>query len=104
METNKILSALCYFSVLFAGFIFPLVVFLAIDNPATKNHAKKALISHLLPICPAPFLAFGIYYDVSHGHDEFPVFTLVCVALMVLISITVLIWNIVKGVLVLQEK
>jgi formate-dependent nitrite reductase membrane component NrfD len=104
METNKVLSALSYFSILFAGFLFPLVVFLVVQDPSTKEHAKKALFSHLIPIITAPFVGLAVYYDVSHGNDAFPVVTLSCVAVMVLIGIIVLIWNIVKGVKVLIEK
>ncbi len=104
METNKVLSSLCYFSMLFAGVLFPLVVFFVVQDPSTKEHAKKALFSHLIPVIPVPFLGFAIYYDISHGNDEFPVFTLLCVGIMVLISIMVLIWNIVKGIKVLREN
>jgi uncharacterized membrane protein YhdT len=104
METNKVLSALCYFSMLFAGFIFPLVVFFVTNDPTTKNHAKKALISHLLPIVPVPFLIAGILTDFAQGAGSPRMFTISCIIVVVIISITVFIWNIVKGVKVLMQK
>jgi hypothetical protein len=104
METKKIISALCYFSLFFAGFIFPLVVFFATEDSTTKGHAKKALISHIIPIIPVPFLGVGIYYDFTLGYGSPRIFTISCVLVIVIVSITVMIWNIVKGVKVLMEK
>ena len=104
METRRILSALCYFSMFFAGFIFPLVVFVVSEDSTVKNHAKKALISHFIPFIPAPLLAISIYHDIAKGEDIFPILTISSIVVMVVISITVLIWNIVKGVKVLKEK
>lgn len=104
METNKVLSALCYFSIVFAGFIFPLIVFFVTNDDTTKQHAKKAFISHLCPLIPLPVLGICVYFDVSRGHDAFPVLTIICAAVMVLISIMVFLWNIVKGVKVLSGE
>jgi hypothetical protein len=104
METRRILSALCYFSMFFAGFIFPLVVFFVSEDSTVKNHAKKAIVSHLIPFIPSPLLAISIYYDIAKGGDIFPIYTISSIVVMAMISITVLIWNIVNGVKVLKEK
>jgi hypothetical protein len=100
MDSRKGLSGLCYLSVFFAGFIFPLVVFFASWDEITKMHAKKALISHLIPLIPLPVLIFALVNDASKG-DVVPVFTIICIMVMVLTSIVVVIWNIIKGVKVL---
>lgn len=104
METKKILSALCYFSMLFAGFIFPLVVYFVTDDAYTKGHAKKAFISHLIPLVPIPFLGVGVFYDLVLGEGYPRASTIICILIIVIVSITVLIWNIVKGVKVLAQK
>jgi FtsH-binding integral membrane protein len=103
METRKILSALSYFSIMFAAFIFPLIVYFASDDQDTKKHAKSAFLSHLIPFILLPLLGFSIYFDASGGSGGIPVYTIVCVVLMVIISIVVAIWNIVKGVKVLKD-
>jgi hypothetical protein len=96
METRRVLSGLSYLSIFFAGFIFPLVVYLATSDEVTKMHAKKALLSHLIPLIPLPLLIFAIIQEAPSG--QFPAFTIVCIIIMILISIVVAIWNIVKGV------
>jgi hypothetical protein len=103
MDTRKVLSGLCYFSIFFAGFIFPLVVFLVSGDEMTKMNAKKALLSHLIPIIPALLLVFAALNDFSIGH-EIPVFTIICVVILILTIVVVFIWNIIKGVKVLLAE
>lgn len=101
MESRKVLSSLCYFSIFFAGFIFPLVVLIASGDEITKKHAKSALLSHLIPLITVPLLIFALVYEFASMEAEIPVFTIITVVLMVLVSIIVVIWNIIKGVKVL---
>jgi FtsH-binding integral membrane protein len=103
MESRKVFSALSYFSILFAAFIFPLIVYFASDDQTTKEHAKKAFLSHLIPFGPLPLLGISIYFDATGASGGIPVYTVGCVVLMVIISIVVVIWNIVKGVKVLKD-
>jgi protein-S-isoprenylcysteine O-methyltransferase Ste14 len=105
METRKVLSGLCYFSVFFAGFLFPLVVFLASGDEGTKKHAKKALLSHLIPLIPLPLLVFAIFNDIEAiNNGAIPVFTIVTGVIMVIVSIIVVIWNVIKGVKALMME
>jgi hypothetical protein len=103
METRKVLSALSYFSILFAAFIFPLIVYLASEDLWTKEHAKRVFLSHLIPLIPLPLMGISIYYDTAVAAGEVPVYTIICGMLMVIISIVIVIWNIVKGVRVLKD-
>ncbi|MDP4163293.1 MAG: DUF4870 domain-containing protein [Bacillota bacterium] len=104
MGSRKILSALCYFSLFFASFIFPLVVFFASDDDTTKKHAKKAFISHLIPLITLPLIVFGLFFDrIGHG-NHIPVFAFFAMGLFGLTSFVVMIWNIVKGVRVLTKE
>jgi Domain of unknown function (DUF4870) len=104
METRKVLSGLCYFSIFFAGFLFPLVVMFASGDAVTKRHAKKALVSHLIPLILLPVLIFAIFNDISLGQDQIPVFTLITAGFMVLLSVIVVIWNVIKGVKVFIQE
>jgi hypothetical protein len=105
MDTRKVLSGLCYFSIFFAGILFPLVVWLASGDDVTKSHAKKALLSHLIPLIPTPFLIFAIFNDISaFDNGELPVFTIVTIVLTVVVSLIVVIWNVIKGVKALMTE
>jgi hypothetical protein len=102
METRKVLSGLCYFSIFFAGILFPLVVMFASGDDETKSHAKKAFLSHLIPLIPVPFLIFAIFNDMNN--EAIPVFTLVTAGIIVLVGLIVTIWNVIKGVKALMME
>jgi hypothetical protein len=97
MDSRKVLSGLCYFSIFFAGFIFPLIVLLASGDEITKMHAKRSLLSHLIPLILLPFLIFAIVNDAAKG-TQMPVFSIISAGVMIFVSFVVVIWNIVKGV------
>jgi len=105
LETRKVLSSLCYFSIFFAGFIFPLAVYIATGDEETKRHAKKSLLSHLIPLIPTPLIIFAVFYDfTSIQATTIPVFTIISIVVFGIIWIIVVIWNIVKGVKVLLAE
>lgn len=105
MDTRKVLSGLCYFSIFFAGILFPLVVMFASGDDVTKSHAKKAFLSHLIPLIPAPLLLFAIFSDLNTINNEgIPVFTLVTAGILILASLIVTIWNVIKGVKALMME
>jgi hypothetical protein len=105
MDTRKVLSGLCYFSIFFAGILFPLVVMFASGDDVTKSHAKKAFLSHLIPLIPVPILIFAIFNDINAiNNDAIPVFTLVTAGIMVLVSLIITIWNVIKGVKALMME
>lgn len=102
MNEKKILSALCYFSVFFAPFLFPIVVYFVV-GPEVKRHAKKALWSHLIPLV---VLCAGLITTVIlgiNGWEHFAVSLIVMYALFAILALIVVIWNIVKGIQVITE-
>ncbi|MCC5802097.1 DUF4870 domain-containing protein [Rossellomorea vietnamensis] len=103
METNKVLSALCYFSIFFAGFLFPLIVYFVSDNPHVKKDAKSAFLSHLLPVIAVPLVFAGLVMDmgVFASGAGLPVFTVIMIGLAIILSVVVVIWNVYKGIKVL---
>lgn len=102
MNTKRLLSALCYFSIMFAGILFPLITYFASEDQEVKGHAKKAFLSHLIPLIPLPLLLFAIYLDISGGQADFPIFAFSGGIAMAILGLIVLIWNLVKGIKVLS--
>lgn len=104
MDTNKIISSLCYFSVLFVAVLFPIVVYFASDELEVKNHAKRAFISHLVPLITVPVAILAAIWGITGNETAmlyiiFPAF-IICIIL----TLIVLIWNIVQGVKVLTKN
>ena len=104
MESRKVLSSLCYFSIFFAGFIFPLAVYLATGDKETKNHAKKSLVSHLIPVIVTPLIIFAAFHDFTSQPDTLPIFTIISIIVLILLWLVIVIWNIIKGVKVLTAE
>lgn len=78
---------------------------LASGDDVTKSHAKKAFLSHLIPLIPVPLLIFAIFSDLNAiNNDAIPVFTLVSAGILILISLIVTIWNVIKGVKALMME
>ncbi|GAA3622281.1 DUF4870 domain-containing protein [Secundilactobacillus similis] len=51
MTTRKVVNALSYISIIFAPFLFPIIVwFLSRDDPDMHHHAGRAAWLHLIPI------------------------------------------------------
>ncbi|MGD6817160.1 hypothetical protein [Metabacillus sp. 84] len=103
MKTNKVLSSLCYFSVLFAPFLFPLIVYFAVDHPESKAHAKKSFFSHVIPaVTVAAYIL--IFFGAAFAEQDqlvgivflsgFPV--------VLIVNLIVFVWNIVKGIKILK--
>lgn len=104
VELNKIISALSYFSVLFFGGIFPLIVFFASDDGEVKKHAKRAFLSHIIPLITVPFVIWAIILGIT-GHESSVPFVLIPTLLVCfLLDFTVFAWNIIQGIKVLKEK
>ncbi|WP_373676008.1 hypothetical protein, partial [Enterococcus faecium] len=67
-SANNILSSFCYFSVFFAPFIFPLIVWILASGD-TSRHAGKALLYHILPIIFF-IVSFLILSAYSYDHNN----------------------------------
>ncbi|MFP5112666.1 DUF4870 domain-containing protein [Bacillaceae bacterium C204] len=104
METRKVLSSLCYFSIFFAGFLFPLIVYFATGDEVTKRHAKKSLLSHLIPLIPTALMVFTILNDIFTMHDRISAITIISMIVLLLTWGFVVIWNIIKGVKILISE
>ncbi|MFD1778606.1 DUF4870 domain-containing protein [Fredinandcohnia salidurans] len=102
MNTDKLIAALCYFSVFFAGFILPLVVYIIVQNPVVKRHALHALISHIIPVATIVFIIIPFFFIWSV--EAFVATMLLVFILLAIINVGIVIWNIVKGIQVLAQE
>ncbi len=111
MTNHKLLAALCYFSVFFAPFLLPGIVYFITDDREVKHHAKRSLVSHLVPVILL-IAGFIIYtfsmLSMSSPMEELllhnnrfnfwqwaPVLFTLIYALLFLV---IVVWNIIQGV------
>ncbi|MFJ8066595.1 DUF4870 domain-containing protein [Psychrobacillus sp. NPDC096426] len=113
MNNSKLLSALSYFSVLFAPFIVPIIVFFVSHDKEVKYHAKKSFISHIIPVVLMIIIFISIFtttiptsasmvwtFEKPSLWATFGPFLFI--ALYIIIYLIVLIWNIIQGIRVLR--
>ncbi|MEI4830566.1 DUF4870 domain-containing protein [Bacillus sp. FJAT-53711] len=101
MKSNNILSSLCYFSIFFAPFLFPIIVYFIAEGDV-KYHAKKALWTHIIPfIILFGGFAFSGAVGIGMG-DAASVGVIVTYIICAVVGIYYCVWNIVKGVKVLK--
>lgn len=97
LALRQLLSSLSYFSIFFAPFIFPLIVWIASTDSYVIMHSRRALISHILPFASAVPLLI-----LTFGADN-PGSVLGYIILFIIIYLGTFIYNIVKGIQVLRE-
>lgn len=103
MEGNKLIAALCYFSVLFAPFLFPLIVYFVTKHARVKQHAKASFLSHCIPAALFVVSAIvAIVLGMNQSDAFFGVWMLGALG-GGLAHLIVAVWNIIKGIKVLQE-
>ena len=75
MSNNKLLAALCYFSVFFTPLLIPVIVYFVSDDREVKHHAKRSLVSHLVPVVLliAGFIIFSFsMFSFTDSMDGMP--------------------------------
>ncbi|MEK4230788.1 DUF4870 domain-containing protein [Solibacillus sp. FSL H8-0538] len=108
MDNTKGLSALNYFSIFFAPFLLPIIVFLISQDEEVRYHAKRALLSHVIPfvigIIIAAFFLFTVILSGNEPNWGDTVFTsmFLLMGLYALASFFIVIWNVIQGVKVLR--
>ena len=110
---NKLVSALCYFSLFIFPLLLPFVIYLVIDDSDVKYHAKRAFISHLVPvillIAGVVIFSFSMLSIdkrmstiIDGGFDFWSVAPFIFTLLYSLLFLIILIWNIFQGIKVLR--
>ncbi|WP_159886378.1 DUF4870 domain-containing protein [Paenibacillus puerhi] len=98
METRKIISSIAYFSIFFAGFIIPIVIYFITDDREVQHHAKKALVSHVLPF--ASLILFLVLFFGSSTFGSIILASVLCAVLY----LAVMIYNVIQGIRVLMDR
>ncbi|WP_020061730.1 DUF4870 domain-containing protein [Bacillus sp. 123MFChir2] len=101
-STEKVLASCCYFSIFVAPLLFPIIVYFVVPHEEVKSHAKKALISHLLPFF-CLFLVFLLGF-MMNTPEQLGVMVLIALLLFGFVNLVIFIWNIVKGVQLLANE
>ncbi|MGE6204090.1 DUF4870 domain-containing protein [Guptibacillus hwajinpoensis] len=96
MSVEKVMSSLCYFSVFFAPFLFPIIVYFVVKDEEVSYHAKRSIVSHLLPFLTI-LLALVAVFMMDIG-----VVIILGFLLFSLLNVIVFVWNIVKGIQILR--
>ncbi|RFU69372.1 hypothetical protein D0469_09890 [Peribacillus saganii] len=106
MDTRKVMAGLSYLSVLFAPFVVPIIIFFVAQEEFVKAHAKKAFLSHLIPLVAFPIIGLSIFADIAsvNSGGEVPIFLIIAMIVSGLIGFAVTIWNLVKGIKILISK
>jgi cytochrome c biogenesis factor len=99
-KTNKVLASLNYFSVFFAPFLLPIAIYFIVDHIEVRQHAKKALVSHIIPFLSILAVIGMIVFSGFSNPSEVTFLTVFFGGFLVvgLINLIVFIWNIVKGI------
>ncbi|AFR99905.1 DUF4870 domain-containing protein [Lentilactobacillus buchneri] len=106
MSTNRIVNALSYLSIVFAPFIFPLIVWIVSDNnPDMHSTARHALILHLIPLVLTilTILVVGISGVISEKAAFAGFLFLALIALVILVDLAMFIYNLYLGIKILVQ-
>ncbi|WLR61276.1 DUF4870 domain-containing protein [Guptibacillus hwajinpoensis] len=96
MSVEKVMSSLCYFSVFFAPFLFPIIVYFVVKDEEVSYHAKRSIVSHLLPFLTILLALVAVFMM------EIGVVIILGFLMFSLLNVIVFVWNIVKGIQVLR--
>ena len=113
MTNSKLLAALCYFSVFFSPLLLPIIVYFVTDDREVKSHAKRSLVSHLVPvillIATIVIFSFSMFSftesingmpSTNFGFWQLTPFLFMLIYGLLLMAI--LVWNVFQGVKVLR--
>ena len=106
MNNSKALSALNYFSVFFAPFIVPIIIYFISPDPEVKRHSIRALLSHVIPFILGIILVItlfivGVFSMQVNGDKIFVTWVLLTLGYG-LLYLGIVIWNVVQGIKVLR--
>lgn len=106
MEQSKGINALSYLSAFFAPFVVPIIIYFVTKESDVRRHAKRALISHIIPIVLGVILFFSFLFtaytaDQLVGDTVTYGFIAAFIGYIIL-TFALLIWNVVQAIKVLR--
>ena len=94
------------FSVFFAPFIVPIIIYFVSPDPEVKRHSIRALLSHVIPFILCIILVVALFIvGIFSGHVNSNTIFATSVLLGLgygLIYLVIIIWNVVQGIKVLR--
>ena len=106
MDNSKALSALNYFSVFFAPFIVPIIIYFISPDPEVKRHSIRALLSHVIPFILGIILVITLFivgvFSMQVNEDKIFVTWVLLTLGYGLLYLGIVIWNVVQGIKVLR--
>ncbi|MFY0145004.1 DUF4870 domain-containing protein [Bacillus cytotoxicus] len=104
MNGNHILASLSYFSIFFAPFLLPIIIYFVAEEEV-KYHAKKALWTHFIPyvVVFIGFVMSSVFGLSSANNGAVGIVVIATFVIAGIVSIYYFIWNIVKGIQVLKS-
>ena len=107
------LSTLCYFSIFLAPLLLPVIIYLVTDDNEVKFHAKRSLISHIIPIALliVGFIIFSLSMFsaenrmldmMGNGFNFWSLSPILFILLYGLVTVIIFVWNIIQGVKLLK--
>ena len=101
LTTIKMLSGICYFSIFFAPFLCPVIIYFVVNDREVRKHAKKALMLHIVPVVVTVMAIVVGVVDIVGFH--FSGVSILFFIAVLIINIVAFVWNIVKGIQVLIQ-
>jgi cytochrome c biogenesis factor len=108
MQDNRILNALSYFSVIFAPFLVPIIIWILGKDEEVKHHAKRALISHIIPLALMIILIIAMFVGIitefqTNFMNNDGIALLVLFVLLIVTYLISFVWNIFQGIKVIMK-
>lgn len=106
MNQSKGINALSYLSIFFAPFIIPIIIYFVAKEADVRRHAKRALISHVIPIVLGIILFISFLVTAETAEQLVSnVVTYGFIAAFIgylILTFVLLIWNLVQAIKVLR--
>ncbi|RUT28487.1 hypothetical protein EJP77_17915 [Paenibacillus zeisoli] len=94
---RPVLASLSYFSIFFAPFLLPVVIWFISDDAMVRKHAGRALFSHVFPVLaaiPLLYFMFSAQYVAS---------IFMYIVIFAIIYFCAFLYNIVQGIRILAN-
>ncbi|MER1986765.1 MAG: DUF4870 domain-containing protein [Solibacillus sp.] len=106
MDQSKGINALSYLSAFFAPFIVPIIIYFVAKETEVRRHAKRALISHLVPVVLGIILFISFLVTANAAtqlvSDTVTYGYIAAFIGYIILTFALLIWNVVQAIKVLR--
>lgn len=106
MNEKNILNGLSYISIVFAPFLFPLIVWIASKDLDVKNNAIRALVLHLVPIVLSglAIVILGVMGFFTNNSQPIGIAGVIFFSIVAIVDFILVIYNLVYGIKLLVNN